>query len=253
MTSEVVLTSLNIAGQNLGTFIQRVINEIGRASDEDRDAIQLALVSAIRHFDPLRLWFRERTHTFDLTVDQQAYAIEDAGIDGYPADYISPKDVYILVGGTRWLQLEQVDIDAVRWLTPTDTVVGVPTRWAWWNNQIWFTPIPNEVGTSIRIDYFANVGTPSYNWDGAGWNFFGPAGEDLGNSWQSVWLSSYAEELVRARVKWDLYFNYFDDTENAIKMGGVDGESGYVDMALNAIMRKHSRRKYNASRTPTVI
>lgn len=251
--SEVVLISLNTAGANLGTFIQRVINEVRRATDDDTDAIKMATVSAIRHFEPLRLWFRERTETFELTVDQQAYSVETASIEGYPADYITPKDVYILVGGTRWMPLGQRDIDTVRWLTPTSTVVGVPSHWAWWNDQIWFTPIPNEVGTTIRLDYFADVGTPSYGWTGAEWAFYGPSGEDLTNNWASPWFTKDAEELLRARVKWDLYFNYYQDAENAIKMGGTDGDGGYVESALGALYRKHNRKKYNVPRQPTRI
>jgi hypothetical protein len=251
--SEVVLTSLNIAGQNLGTFVQRIIHEVARAGEKDVEAIKLAMVSAIRHFDPLRLWFREQTHTFELTVNQQTYTVESAEVEGYPADFITPKDVYILVGGTRWLPLKQVDIDDIRWLTPTSTVVGPPKRWAWYDDKIWFTPIPNEVATSIRIDYYSDIGTPSYSWDGAQWIFKGPNGEDLADSWASPWLGTNAEELLRARVKWDLYFNYYDDAENAIKMGGMSGEGGYVDMALNGIMRKHNRRKYNVGRRTTTV
>lgn len=251
--SEVVLVSLNTGGKNLGTFVQRVINEVARASDDDADAVKMATVSAIRHFDPLRLWFRERTATFDLTVNQQSYSVETASIAGYPADYVTPKSVYVLVGGTRWLPISQVDIDSIRWLTPTSTVVGVPTHWAWFDDQIWLTPIPSSVGTSIRLDYFADMGTPSYTWDGVDWVFYGPNGEDLSNAWQSPWFSTHAEELLRARVKWDLYFNYYDDAENAIKMGGMDGEGGFVDAALNGIMRKHNRKKYNVRRATTRV
>lgn len=250
--SEVVLVSLNTGGANLGTFIQRIINEVRRATDDDTEAIRMALVSAIRHFEPLRLWFRERTETFDLTIDQQEYQVATASIEGYPADYITPKDVYILVGGTRWLPIYQRDIDTVRWLTPTDTVVGISTHWAWFDDKIWVTPIPSEAGT-IRIDYYADIGTPSYTWDGVSWVFKGPNGEDLTNNWSSPWLGTFAEELVRARVKWDLYFNYYDDTENALKMGGTDGDGGYVEAALGAIYRKHNRRKYNVKRQPTRI
>ena len=267
--SEVVLVSTNLAGANLSTFIQRVINECRRATDDDVDAIKMAMISAIRHFEPLRLWFREKTETFDLTIDQQSYQVATASIEGYPADYITPKDVYILVGGTRWLPIYQRDIDTVRWLTPTDTVVGIPTHWAWWNDKIWLTPIPSDAGVGLvidsdpdpdleqpvrtsslvcRLDYFADIGTPSYSWDGVDWVFKGPNGEDLTNNWQSPWIGTNAEELIRARVKWDLYFNYYHDSENAIKMGGVDGDGGYVAAALGALYRKHNRKKYNVPR-----
>ena len=250
--SEVVLVSLNTAGTNLGTFVQRVINELRRAKDEDVIAIKLALISAIRHFEPLRLWFREETETFTLTIDQPNYTVASAGIEGWPPDYVSPKDVYIQVGGSRWLPLKQRDIDDIRWLTPTDTVVGIPTHWSWWNDQMWFSPIPSEAGT-IRVDYFADIGTPSYKWDGVEWSFYTPNGGDLTNNWTSPWIGTYAEELIRARVKWDLYFNYFHDTENALKMGGHDGDGGYVEAALGSIYRKHNRRKYNVSRQPTRV
>ena len=250
--SEAVLITSRLDGASLGTFCQRVINEIGRASGKDQDAVKMAMISAMRHFEPLQLWWQEETHTFDLTVNQQSYGVETADDDGLPADFLSPFAVYILVGGTRWMPLQEDTIDHIRWLTPTSTVVGVPTRWAYWDDKMWLTPIPNEVGTSIRIDYFQGEAIPSYYWDGAEWVFTGPSGENLGNNWTSKWFT-LGEELLRARTKWDLYFNYYDDMENAFKMGGANGEGGMVDMALNSLMRRHNRPNQQVRRQPTYV
>ena len=250
--SESVLITSRADGANIGTFIQRIINEVGRASSEDEDAIKLAMISAMRHFEPLQLWWQESTFTFDLTVNEQEYGEETASTEGLPSDFLAPIAVYILVGGTRWLPLKQDVIDNVRWFTPTSTVVGVPSRWCYWDDKMYLTPIPNEVGTSIRIDYYAAEGIPTYTWDGGEMVFTGSSGETLSNNWFSNWFDK-GEELLRARTKWDLYYNYYDDMENAVKQGGMTGDGGAIDTALTGLLRRHNRPKQSVRRQPTYV
>ena len=249
--SEVVLVSLNIPGNDLDTMIQRIIAEVSRASDDDTDAIKRALISSIRYFRDHRFWFNEGTHTFTLTVDDQDYEVETASTEGPPSDWIRPVTAYLKQGDTRWLEMNQVSINEMRYLTPTDTTTGLPTDWAWFNNTMYFSPIPSQAD-DVRFDYVRDIGTPSYYWDGTEWKFTSPEGSDLLGSWTSDWFIK-AEELIRSRTKWDLYYHYYDDDNMALKMGGTDGLGGAVGIAYNAAKKTDSTRHGKQRRRSIVI
>ena len=244
--SEVVLVSIPTLASQV-TMVQRIMNEVHRSTDDDEDQIKMEIISAMRHYKSHRLWFNEGTHEFSLTPDQQVYGVETADDDGYPADFIAPNNLYVRVSGVRWLELEQVTIDAIRWLTPTSTTVGVPSRWAWWENQIWFSPIPNQQDLEIRMDYTRDLGIPNYLWNGTGWSFTLPdSSAEWLDSWESVWLSE-AEELIRQRAKWGMYFNYYDDNDNAMKM------MGGIDIAYSKLIKRSTDPKVNIRRVPVRI
>lgn len=244
--AEVVLISQAQQASQI-SMVQRIVNEVHRATDDDIDQIKMEMISSMQHYKSHHLWFNEGTHEWTLTPDQQAYGPEDADNEGYPADFISPNNLYVKVSGVRWLKLEQTTIDAMRWLTPTETVVGVPTHWAWWNDQIYFTPIPNQQNHTVRMDYTRDIGIPEYYWNGNGWTFTIPgASAEWVDSWSSDWLSE-AEELIRQRTKWGLYFNYYDDNDNAMKM--ISG----VDIAYKKLVKRSTEPKSNIRRQPVNV
>ena len=239
--SEVVLVSLNTPGDNLGTIIERIINEVSRTASADRDTVKMAIISAIRYFRDHRFWFNEGTHEFDLTVNQQEYETETADTKGPPADWLRHITAYINITGTRYLEMDHVSIEEMRWHTPTDTMAGIPSWWTYFNETMFFAPIPSQAD-AVRFDYVKDLGTPSYNWGGTDWLFSGPQGDPLLDSWTSRWFID-AEELIRARAKWDLYYNYLDDDQNAMKQGGNNGIGGAVGIAYNALKKTDVARK----------
>lgn len=244
--SEVVLIPIAAQGSQV-SMVQRIINEIHRATDDDMDAVKMAVISAMQHYKSHHFWFNEGTHTFDLTANQQAYGFETDDDEGLPADFIAPNNMYVQVSGTRWLSLEQTTIDNMRWMTSTETVIGVPTHWAWWASQIYFTPIPNQQDMSVRMDYTKDLGIPEYYWDGTGWQFTLPgSNQEWNDNWESEWLSE-AEELIRCRAKWDLYFNYYDDNDNAQKM------MAGVEIAHSKLVKRSTEPKSKIRRMPTSI
>lgn len=251
MSTEIVLISIGTPGNDVDTFVQRVIAEVSRASDDDKSAIMRAMISSIRYFRDHRFWFNEGTHTFSLVVNDQDYPTETASVDGPPADWIRPVTAYLKQGNTRWLEMNQVGINEMRYLTPTDTTTGLPTDWCWYNNVMYFSPIPSQAD-DVRFDYVRDIGTPSYNWTGTEWAFTNPEGADLLGTWESDWLV-LAEELIRARTKWDLYYNYYDDDNNALKMGGTNGLGGAVGIAYNMVKKTDSTRHGKQRRRSIVI
>lgn len=227
------------------TMVERTLREVHKVgSSEDRIAVKLSIVSAIDFYRTHMFWFNQATDTnVTIVSDQQSYSTDD----GFPADFIMPYDLYILVGGVRWLKLYQRDIDTVRWLTPTSTVVGVPTNWCWWDDKLWLTPIPDD-GTSstLRLDYIQDIGTPSYTYTGGVFEFYDEDGAEWADTWTNAWITE-AEELIRARAKWDYYWNFKDDMENAQKMAVL------VDVAYGALVKKSTNYDAYTERVATPI
>lgn len=244
--SEIVLLSQNLPGNNLGTIVQRITSEISRHGSTDTQTAKVAVISAIRHFRNHRFWFNEGTHTFDLTVDQQEYGFEDVDNEGAPSDWLRPITAYLEQGGSRWLPLDETTIAEMRWATPTDTTSGIPSHWCYFAEKFFFNPIPSQADT-VRFDYVKDLGTPSYSWDGTTMLFKQPNGADLLDSWTSRWFID-AEELIRARAKWDIYYNYLDDDQNALKMGGMDGLGGAIGIAYNALKHVDGARRHGQRR-----
>lgn len=244
--SEIVLLSQNAGGANLGTIVQRITKEISRHGSTDVDTAKLAVISAMRHFRNHRFWFNEGTHTFDLVVNQQEYDYEDADTEGIPSDWLRPITAYLEQGGSRWLTLDELTIEEMRWATPTSTTTGIPSAFCYYNEKFYFTPIPSQAD-SVRFDYVVDLGTPTYSWDGTTLVFRQPNGADLLDSWSSRWFID-AEELIRARAKWDIYYNYLDDDQNALKMGGMDGLGGAIGIAYNALKHTDGARRHGQRR-----
>ena len=202
-----------------GTMKARVAREMKRGElTACATAVQDSVLSAIQLVQNYRFAFNEGTHTFNMTVGQETYEVETATSEGYASDLVKPLNLYIKVGGTRWLAMLQSSIDQQRWLQPTDSVTGVPTHWAWHNNKIYVTPWPSEENLELRMDYVRNIGIPRYYWDGTAWAFvLEDSNAPMLDTFSNAWITD-AEELIRQRSKWDLYYNYYDDDQNAMKM-----------------------------------
>jgi len=247
--SEVTLITSASYLYGWGTMRERIEQEVHKPGGSDQ--ISIAMITAMNWYKHERFWFNEATHTFELTTDQQNYPQEtDDGqyTESWPVDIERIIDTYILVGGERWLKITGADIDDVRWLTPTDEVVGVPSYYAWFDEQIWLTPIPNiSTSTTVRIDYVQDVGIPTYVWSGSEWVFYAPETRaPLNDDFTNRWLEE-AEVLIRSRAKYDLYLNYYDDQENADKMYGACIE------AMGQLRARRAAQTAEFGRQPTRV
>jgi len=216
---------------SFGSMKQRIIQEIHRAASGDEDAVKIAIITAMEWFKAYQFDFNEGTHTFTMTIGQEEYDVEEGFSEGYASDLVAPINLYVQTGGTRWLRMKQISINEQRWLQPTSTVTGVPSAWAWHDEKIYVTPTPSQAD-DLRMDYVKDIGIPIYVWTGSSWAFYEPTGSTaLLDSWTSRWLTD-GEELIRQRAKFDLYFNFYDDNDNAQKM----------DMATQAALANLRKR-----------
>jgi len=230
------------------TMRKRIEQEIHKPGHVDQ--INISMITAMRWYEHMEFYFNQDTHEFTLTLNQQSYPKEDgaSNTDSWPEDIERIVDTYVKVGGERWLKLNQVDIDDIRWLTPTAQVVGVPDYYAYFAEKVWLSPIPNDSSVdTVRIDYIKDLGIPNYAFVGSTWKFFQPGSQaPLLNSFTNRWLSD-AEELIRTRAKYDLYQHYYDDAENAQKM------AQHESVALGNLRSKQQAHEAEMERSPTYI
>jgi hypothetical protein len=217
----------SLASGAWSTLYGRTLDEISKPfGGPDETAVKRALISAMRHYRYHHFWFNEGVATFQTILSKQSYKANDGSDDDYevntfPSDLLRPVQIYMKISD-RWHNLEGVTFDEIRWNVPTDSVEGYPDEWAWFNEQMWFAPVPNGAYT-VRIDYVRDVGLPTYQYQGGVWTFYKNevTAELLSDTYTNEWIV-HAEELIRARAKADLFVNYYKDDANASRAASVE-------------------------------
>jgi len=177
---------------NLGLMTARINDELGDARSSGR--IPNAIQAAIRFYESERFWFNEGESCASTVVDQQAYAT--------PTDYLEPDSLTVTdtVEDVRytltrrswsWIRLHLIDQD-----TKTR-----PDDWAYYADQIWLYPVPDQVYT-LTMSYLKRLDTLSAFTDT--------------NEWMT-----HGEELIRSRAKWDLLLHTIRDYDAAQSMAGA--------------------------------
>lgn len=236
------------------TTLELTLSQIHRRQAEDIDQATIALIDAMDYWKNQQFFFNEGTSLMLLRKGVQDYSkagptglviggpvppidpdVTGGVIDAVPGDFLRPKSIQVRISSSWSEPLPQVDISAIRHWTYIESNTGYPDFYAWWNQTLSFYPIP-QAEYDCRIDYTRDTNRPRKTFDGTSWifeeeQFFAngstlpdgsTATEDqflwvpLESTYTNEWLT-HAERLVRARALWDLYHNYYDDTENAMK------------------------------------
>lgn len=249
------------------TSVHRISQEIHKPNDSDIDNIKIALCSAIDYYKNHRFHFNEsygfefifvdgqqtyeKGSTADYVLTDGLFEVGELVFDGPPIDLIAPITTYCLVGGDRstgrWMEIAVSTMEDIRYNTPTLNATGYPEWYSWFGEAMHFHPIPTSSNANlVRLDYVKDLGVPTYKWSGSGWDFFHPRGATLADSWTSRWLSD-GGELIRARAKWDLYYNVYHDGENAMM------QAEYVGVALKNLRKSLVNFNHRIRRMPTIL
>lgn len=244
------------------TMAQRIAQEIHKSNEKDFDYIKLAMCSAMAYYRNHRFPFNEadgwlfelidgqqtyeKGATMDYVKTDGVYEVGEIVFSGPPEDMVMPITTYCKVGGTRWMDMGVTTMEDIRYLTPTTDATGYPEWYAWFDDAMHFHPIPEGGNVStVRLDYVKDIGVPTYRWNGTGWSFFHPRGATLSDSWTSPWLEErYGGELIRARAKWDLYYNVYHDTENAMM------QAEHTGLALKHLRKTQMNLNHRLRRMP---
>ncbi len=179
-----------------GTMIARITDEIARPELIAR--IPATILSAIRHFEAERFWFKEGESTALTIAGQPNYAL--------PADFVEPDILTVtdLAEDYRktlkrrawpWMRGNQVNT----------TTTSRPYDWSYYADQIWLYPTPDKV-YRLTMSFLQRLDTLAAFADTNGW-------------------MTHGEELIRFKTKKDLYLYAPPDQQMALAMGLLEKEA----------------------------
>lgn len=224
---------------DLATMTQRIKEELPRNASNDDERIYRAIIDSIRFYRHHRFPWNEESGTFAMVADQQAYGL-GSGANNVPADFLWPIALFVEVSNS-WRELDQIPFSMLRYLTPTSTQSGYPSKYAWHDNQLWFVAIPFTTD-DIRIDYVKDIDTPYATYDGA-WEFYEGDGTALAGTYTNAWFTD-AEELIRLHAEAQLARVVFKDDELADRLeqreSFILGNLKFNDGLKNNVVRRTS-------------
>jgi hypothetical protein len=215
-------TTTAIEGDPL-TLVRRVKDELRRSRDVDDDFVSKALVSAVRHYRSHEFFFNKGEFTIDLTQGDFEYGIESAvgAQDGYPLDLMSI-DTFRLKQGTFELKIIWRSPAWIRERVFSSTYTGYPYVVGWQGETLIVAPAAHADNLlTFEADYHKDIGTPKAVLNGTDWEFQDEDGVEWSTSYTNAWYGE-AEELIRYRIKKDLYANVIGDLEQAMAMESLE-------------------------------
>lgn len=190
-----------------GDLKTEILDDMERSSAADGVRVLAAISSAIKHYQPKRLFFNEsRDVTFATTQGTWVYAFgSDIATEFYKIDMAARE------GSDGNWPLDLADYRAIEVMNGGSALQGVPSDWAYIDRQIVLSPIPDAAYT-IRLT--GHIKYPEPQADG-----------ETGNAWFTE-----AYELIRCRAKAYLYAHVYPDAQMATVMRAAEME------ALNSLL-----------------
>lgn len=178
----------------LTTMKSRIASELRRSDLTTH--IANAISTAIQAYEHERWFFNEsRENTFSTIVEQQNYGAVEASFIGL----ISKLDYLYIEIGDQPFELLPRTMKEVEEVANDASFLGQPSEYAWYDEQLWLYPVPNEVWT-IRVGAVLEPAAPAT--DG-----------ELNNPWMTI-----AERLIRSRAKYEIALHVLRDLELAQTM-----------------------------------
>ena len=158
----------------------RIADEIARSDLTSQ--IQLAILSAVKHYSKERWYFTETNTTFSTVAGTQTYAL--------PTDFKAMERVRLTYPTNSFQDLTYRPFEYLGQITSISTLTGPPQDYSIYAQQIWVYPIPDTVYT-ITEYYEQELAS-------------------LSSSGDNAWMVD-GEELIRSRAKADVYENVIRD------------------------------------------
>lgn len=167
------------------------------ADDLDRSdlstQIDKAINRAIEYHEKERFWFNETSGTLTTVANQESYSSSDAA---FIANILDVDLVRITFATTDKEELDRKDFNYIQELNNGNST-GRPTYWAWYQNKIYLSIIPNAAWT-ITVFYQKKYSSTQLSGDSDTNDF-----------------TSYAEDLIEARARAWLYARVIKDVDQA--------------------------------------
>ena len=198
-----------------GTMQDRIADELARTDLTSQ--IPKSILSAIAHYERQRFYFNETQFTFSTVANQEYYTSADSS----QIPQLSQIDtVRITVNSSTYTLLNR-DFAYLEAVQTSSTYTGDPTEYAYYAQQIRLYPIPSAVRT-IQISGLQKFTALSATAD------------------TNAWMTD-AEELIRARAKYDLFMHVIRSPEEALLMREAERDS-YLALVSDTTTRVSTGR-----------
>lgn len=177
-----------------GTMNARIADELNNT--ELSAQINLAIKTAISHYEPEKFWHNQARAT-SYTVDGQEYY-------ALPTNFVG-MDVLKVTVNSHTYELTQRNVQYLNnHYTPSTQYKSQPLDYAVYEEQLRLLPIPNDSYT-LELQYFKSFDDLSATSD------------------TNVWMTK-GERLIRFRAKADIYANYLREPDMAAIMKAQEAE-----------------------------
>lgn len=198
----------------LGEMKATIAAEVMR--DDLDDAIAKEITKAINFYRSKRFWFNEKldTVTFNTVADQTEYTATD---NAYIPNLIRIDSMTMTRNGTV-RSLDQTDeLTMKRLLYGTGSTKGETDYYSYYGQKLTLYPIPDGAYPTV-IAGVIRIPAPASD-----------------SETDNVWMTE-AEELIRSRVKRNIFLHWMEDGESAQRMQMAENE------ALESLRQESSSR-----------
>jgi hypothetical protein len=201
----------------LGEMQDRIADDLNRSDIATQ--IKKAINRAFIYYEKEPWWFKEANDTFSTSASAKSYNASD----GVASDIKRIEYVEIIQNSSAH-SLEQKDISFIQQSNPNDST-GFPQYFAWWENKIWFSPVPSQAW-DVKVYY-----TKKYT--------------EITATTSTNDFLSYAEDLIESRARKWLNLRVLKNTEQGLVAAQEEEE------ALQALRSKNEDYASLMKVTPT--
>lgn len=207
----------------LATLKSQIADDLARPNLTTQ--IAAAITQAIEFYKEERLfWMDTRSETFATVAAQSAYDVDD---DAAIPLFIKIDAMFIEDSSSiRYGPLERLDPLVMEQLLDSSAATGRPDSWSWYNDTIYFHPIPDAAYTARPYGQI-EVAAPAND-------------SEANNKWMTK-----GYELLRCRAKAYLYVHTVKEDSEAVKFRMAAEEE------LNKLRRDTSKRTATGRIVPT--
>lgn len=174
-----------------GDILDRIADETRYSGSAERTIFKLLVQDSIAHYEVERFWWNQsRSLTFSTVASQEYYTSSDAANIPYILDFDA---VTIARTSTDMFTLCKTEWDLIEDWNADGQSQGLPSEYAYWQQQIRLYPVPNDVWT-VRVAGTFKLTALSADADTNSWVTLGEGEELIRNHAKALFYTQYTRD-----------------------------------------------------------
>jgi hypothetical protein len=247
-----------------GSLVREVLETANKSTSTtgESDRVKRAIIEALELFRARNFLTLEVYWSVTLLNGQKNYAAQPQNPLAYPYA-ITPVNLIAVEGQTidldrggnsltRW-ELEHIPIEEFDIFNRYYNYVSQPDYWAWFDQQLWLYPIPDQTGDIVRGRGVIDAGVPGAAWSGSAWSYTKPAiglttdgaamtddypnpANGGGTGEQHFWIGDGGYQTLKEYVLYTLFQGVWQGRD-----GVIAAHKALFDEKMQALVERHSR------------